>query len=153
MAGRVHDLEFQSAKPEFLAIGEQMVELHAGARHVGRIEQIAEHFLHFADVRADADLRAGLGLQVGCGREMVGMGVGLEDPFDRQPVCVGGLQHGLGGFVRGLPRLVVEIHHRIDDGRLFRRRIAHQVADGVGRLVEKGPDRRLHGFRSLVLLT
>ena len=48
------------------------------------IEDGAEDLLHLADVLADADLRAGLQLDVGRAGQVVGVGMGLQHPLDRE---------------------------------------------------------------------
>jgi hypothetical protein len=51
--------------------------------------------LHVLDVLANADLRPGLGFDVGRARQVVGMGVGLKRPHDgMEPLLLGRAQHG-----------------------------------------------------------
>ena len=62
-----------------------MVELRAvGVEGLLEVEEVLEQPLHVGDVLADADPAAELLAQVGGGAQMVGMGVGLEDPVDRE---------------------------------------------------------------------
>ena len=66
-----------------VAILEQPVELAAVALELGAlVEHLAEGVLHDGDVLADADLAAELALDVGRGRQVVGMDMGLDQPFD-----------------------------------------------------------------------
>src|SRR3546814_7408891 len=81
----MHDPHGHVADPKRFAIPEQMVELRAvGGEGLLKVEDLLEYPLHLGDVRADADPAAERRLQVRRGREVVGMGVGLEDPVDRE---------------------------------------------------------------------
>jgi hypothetical protein len=63
-----------------------VVELAAIAGEAAAgIEQLAEHLLHLADVAADGDAPAELLLEVGRGRQVVGVGMGFQYPFDPAP--------------------------------------------------------------------
>ena len=76
MARRVHDLEVESSDGEGLAIGKEAVELAAVGRECrSGVEQPAEDRLYLGDLLADAGPASEPFLQVGGGREMVGMGV------------------------------------------------------------------------------
>ena len=81
-----------------------------------------EDALHVLDVLADADLRAGLRLDVGRAGEVVGMGVGFEHPFDRVAGLLGGLQDRLDRARVDLARIVIVVEHRIDHRSLLGRR-------------------------------
>ena len=107
---------------------------------VGGVEDRPEDPLHVRDVLADADLRPGLGLDVGRTRQMVGMGMGLQRPLDRVARLLGRLEHRLDRARVDRAGVVVVVEDRIDDRRFLGRRIGHQVADGVGGLVEERPD-------------
>ena len=62
-----------------------MVEIRAVALEVRTgIEKLAECLLHGDDMFADSDFSAELLLQIGCGREVIGMRVGFQMPIDRQ---------------------------------------------------------------------
>jgi hypothetical protein len=50
------------------------------------VEDLAEGVLHDGDLVADADLAAELFLDVGRGRQVVGMDMGLDQPFQLQAV-------------------------------------------------------------------
>ena len=138
--GRVEDLDLELADLEALAILEQMIEVAAVRLQIGGVEDRPEDALHVLDVFADADLGAGLRLDVGRAGQVVGMGVGLQRPLDRAAGLLGGLQHGLDRAGVDLAGLVIVVEHRIDHGGLLGRRIGHQIADRVGGLVEERPD-------------
>ena len=61
----MEDLDIEISKLEAFAIGKEVVELAAVALQVGGVEHRAEDFLHVADILADADLGAGLELNIG----------------------------------------------------------------------------------------
>ena len=62
---------------------EQPVELAAVALEFGAlVEDLAERLLHDDDGVADADLAAELVLDIGRGRKMVGVDMGLDQPFE-----------------------------------------------------------------------
>ena len=85
MPRRMQHLGFQIADPECLAVLEQMVELLAiGMEGFLRVEDRLEDLLHVADVLADGGAAADLRLEIRGGGQVVGMGVGLQDPVDRQ---------------------------------------------------------------------
>ena len=72
-----------------------MVEVAAVGCQIGGVEDRPEDPLHVLDVLADADLRAGLRLDVGRAGQVVGMGVGLQRPLDRHSQLLGRLQDRL----------------------------------------------------------
>jgi hypothetical protein len=85
----VQDDRVEFADREALAVNEQMVELAAVALEFGPgIEDLAEDVLNDTDVLADAERAAEPFLDVGRGREVVRVDVGLEDPFDLEPLLL-----------------------------------------------------------------
>ena len=121
MAGRVEHLRLELADVEALAVLEQVIEVAAVGLQIGGVEDRPENALHILDVLADADLGAGLGLDIGRARQVVGMSVGLERPFNRVACLLGQAQHRLDRARVDLARVVVVVEHRIDDRRLLRR--------------------------------
>jgi hypothetical protein len=73
---------------------------------------------------------------------MVGMGVGLEYPFDLEPVVVDRLQHAVGRFHLHPAVAVIEVENGVDRRRDLRCRIGNEIADGIGRFVEEAADQR-----------
>ena len=72
---------FEFADPEGFTIVEQVIELRPVALELGAsVEQLAEDILHLDDVAADGELAAELFLQIGRCGNMVGMGVGFDQP-------------------------------------------------------------------------
>ena len=137
MAGCMDHLAVQRADLEALAVLEQMIELGAVARHVDRIEHRAENALHVANMFADRDLGAGLELDVGRARQMVGMGMRFQHLADLDAELFGLGQNGIGGGKAGLAAAEIIVEHWIDDRALHGRGIPDQIADGIGRLVKK----------------
>jgi hypothetical protein len=82
-------------------------------------------------------LPAELLLQVGRGREVIGVRVGFEQPVDLEA----GLTHvgddRVGERGRGTARGLVEIEHRVDDRGAPGDGIVHHVARGEGRFMEE----------------
>ena len=140
MARRVQDLDDEFANAERLAVGEQAIEIAAIGPQVFGIEYGAEDPLHVLDVLADADPRAGPGFDVGRTGEMVGMRMGLEYPLDRKLVLVRRRQNGFYRTDVDGAVALIEIEDGIDHRRAAGHGIGHQIADGVGGLVEERPD-------------
>lgn len=87
MAGRVNRECGQRADLIAVAILEQAVELAAVALELGAfVEDLAEGVLDDGDVLADADLAAELALYVGRSGKVVGMDMGLDQPFEIEAV-------------------------------------------------------------------
>ena len=128
-----------SSSPDLepLAVLEQAIEVAAVRPQVGGVEHRPENALHLLDVLADADPGAGLRLHVGRAGQVVGVGVGLERPFDRQPTFRRGGEDGLDRADIDLAGLGIVVEHRIDHGGAPGRRIGHQIAERIGRLVEE----------------
>ena len=88
--GRVHGEGRHAADRVGVAVLEQPVELAAVALELGAfVEDLAEGLLHDGDVLADADLAAELALDIGRGRQVVGMDMRLDQPFELQAVLAG----------------------------------------------------------------
>ena len=129
----------EAADREAVAVDEEPVELAAVALELGAlVEDLAEGVLDDADVLADADPAAQPLLQIGRGREVVGMDVGFEDPLDLQPVVAEMGDDGVGRAGVGVARGIVEVEHGIDHRAGLACRVLHHIGNGVGRLVEKG---------------
>jgi hypothetical protein len=89
------------------------------------------------DVLADADPAAQPLLQVGRGRQVVGVDVGFEDPLDLEPLApdVGDDRVGRGRV--GATARVVEVEHAVDYCGGTTVRIAHNIGDRIRCIVEK----------------
>ena len=87
MARRVHHISRNRPEREFLLVPEELVELAAVALELGPgIDHLAEGLLDDGDALADRELAADLRLDVGSGRQVVGMDMGLEQPLAGEPV-------------------------------------------------------------------
>src|SRR5882724_8596286 len=115
-----------------------MVELAAVALELGAgIEDLAESILHDGDLLADADSASQSLLDVGGSRKMIGMDVGFEYPFELQPVLRHVVDERVGRVSAGAPGSRIVVENRIDDGAYVARRIARDIAHGVGCFIEK----------------
>ena len=102
-----------------------------------QIENRIEDFLHFIYVRADPDARASLRFQILRSGQMVGMGMGLEDPFHSDLFFGHLFEKGVGARRRQFARAWIVVEDRIDDGSVVRHRINDQIGSGVCGLVKE----------------
>ena len=86
---------------------------------------------------ADRGLGAGLLFQIVGGGEVVGMGVGVEDPLDGQPLLGDVAQNCVGVRRAGGAGLLVEIEDGVDDGAAPGRGIGDDILDAPGARVEE----------------
>ncbi len=87
MAGDVQGGGLEVADHERLVRGEQVIELRAvDAEFRLQIEQGLEHALHLADRLADGDLAAQFAAQIRRGGQVIGVGVGFQQPLHLQAV-------------------------------------------------------------------
>ncbi len=128
-----------AADAEAVAVTEQTVELGAVPGEGGAfVEDLAEHVLDGEDLAADRELAAEPLLKIGGGGEMVGMGVGLEQPFHPETLVRHIGDDRIGAFAGRAPRRLVEIEDAVDDRGRFGDGIGNDVGGGEGRLVEEG---------------
>src|SRR3546814_5394479 len=80
-------------------------------------DHLAEHGLDGDDLAPDHQLAAELLLQPRCRRKMIGMGVGFDQPIDRQVLASHVIDDRLRRGIGGAPGRRVEIEHRIDNRR------------------------------------
>lgn len=137
----------ESAHGKDLVIGKQMVKLAAvrGEPLFG-VEYALEMALHVRDPGANADAPTKPGFQKGRGRQMVGMNVGLKDPFHRKAV----LAHEIHDAIRlngiGTPGLGVKVQHRIDDCTCATRRLEKDIGNRRGLRIEECLNLRVHEY-------
>ena len=138
MARHVQRAHFQRADMEHLVGCEQLVELRAVGGGALLVINIGKRLLHRLDRRADGHFAAQLPLQIGRGRQVVGVGVGFQQPAARQLVFAHKGDHlvGRGGGRAARFRIVVE--HRIDHGAGAAFALVHHIGDGGGGGVEEG---------------
>ena len=121
-----------------------MIKLRSIARKfVTEVEQIAEDFLNGGDRCANGNLAADLFLQIGRGRNMIGVRMGLQQPVNGQPFLSNKGDELIGGGCRGAARGRIVIEHAIDDRAAFGRGIIGDMARREGRLVEEAFDDEL----------
>ena len=144
VAGCVDRADLHGADLVFVAILEQAVELAAVALEFGAfVEDLAEYVLNDLDVLANADLAAELFLNIGRGREVVGMDVGFDDPLKLEAAILDEGDDLVGVLIGDAAGEIVDVHDRVDHGARFGVGIFHDITDGVGRRVEEGGDVRL----------
>ena len=149
VAGRVQDIRAHLPDHQAVAFAEQPVELRAVALEPGAfVEDLAEGFLHHGDAFADPDLATQPFLDIGRGRQVVGMDMGFKDPFQPQIAGADEVDHRIGRPCVRPPRGIVEIQHRIDHRTGLSLRFLNHIGQRVGRFVEKGGDDGRHGSRA-----
>ena len=108
-----------------------MVELTAvGGEVRPGIEDAGEHFLDVGDMRADCGLAAERLLEIGRGGQVIGMGVGFQNPVDGQLLLADIGNDGIRRFGGGAARLGVEVQDRIDNRAVVAAWFADDVGDG-----------------------
>src|SRR5262245_54840681 len=114
-----------------------MIPLRAVGFEIGEVVDVLPELLDVDDMLADGGSRAGLALEIVGGRKMIGMRMGIEDPFDLQPLFRNMGEDGVGTSGRDGAGLLVEIEHGVYDRAGFGGRIGDDVLDAAGpRLVE-----------------
>ena len=81
-----------------------------------QVEDAFEHALHLGDVFANGDLAAQLRFQVLRGRQVVGMGMGFQNPRHLQLLRLHKGDDLVSAVVPGAAGLGVVVEHRVDDG-------------------------------------
>ena len=85
VAGHRQRLRLQGANRKGVAVFKQVVELAAvGSEFRLQMEDALEHVLHLGDLAADGNFAAQVLAQIGRRREVVGMGMGFQNPVHRQ---------------------------------------------------------------------
>ena len=102
MTRRGDDLALEMADGETVPILEEHIELAAIARNIDCVENGAEDLLHLLDALTDRHPGAGLELDIGGAREMIGMNMGFENELDGETFCAGPGENGIGGCGIGL---------------------------------------------------
>ena len=79
-------------------------------------------------------------LQIGRGRQVIGVGVRLQQPLNLKVLGFDIGDQGVGRGGRGAARRLIIVQHAVDDGAGVRAGVAHHMADGEGGGVEEGFD-------------
>jgi len=144
VAGHVQGRDRQATDLEALAVGQQAVELAAvGQEAALEVEDAAEHLLHRADVRADGDLPAQVVADVLRAREVVGMGVGFQDPLHLPALGAHVVDDAVGRGAGQRAGFGLEIQHRVDHRDLAAGGVGQHIAHRAGDVVVEGFD--VHG--------
>ena len=139
--GRLQRGGFERADGEDVAVLDQPVELRAVALELGAfVEDLAKSLLHHADAGADRDLAAEPLLEIGRGREVVGVHMGFEQPDDLEVLRLDVADDAICGGVSDAAGRVVEVQDAVDDRAGGARRVLHHIGEGVGCGVEEGGD-------------
>ena len=108
------------------------------------VEDLAKRVLDDGDVLPDRQLAAGLGLDIGRARKVIGMHMRLDQPFHLEPVVTNEGDDPVGAVIGDTPGGIVDIHHRIDHRAGLGVRVLDHIGNGVGWRVEEGGHFRLH---------
>ena len=120
-----------------------MVELGTVGVEAGlHVEDAFEHALHQCDVVADTGFAAELRFQVGRSGQVVGVGVGFQNPGHGELLAFDEGNYLVGAGVAGAAGLGVVVQHRVDDGagraRLLVHHVGHSPGGGVKNSVNQG---------------
>jgi hypothetical protein len=137
VAGRVDYFGVDCADLETLAVLEEMIEFRTIARHIQRIEDWPEDLLYILDVLTDCDPSTGLQLDIGRTRQVVRMCVRFQNLLDFDAEFLRLRKDGVGRFHSCLTAPMIEIQNGVDHRTRFCRGIPHEIANGIGRLIEK----------------
>ena len=126
VAGAGHRLDRQFPEGQPVARGEQAVPRgrRAQPRHVVEPRPDLLHHLHRGPRRRP---RAEPPAEVAERREVVGVGVGVDDPLRPEPLVPHVLRQGVGEARAHLPGRPIEAEHGVDDGAASRGRVRRDV--------------------------
>ena len=147
-AGHLDHAAVQLTEFDDIALAKQVIELRSvcvGARL--QVEDAFEHLLHPRDVATDGDLPAELRSQVRLCRQVIGMGMGLQNPRHVQIVGAHPIEDPVGRCVARATGLQVVIEYRIDDGAEAARTAVNGIGHGPGAGIEQAVDFGAKGAR------
>ncbi len=132
------DVDVQVADPEAFAVGEELVPLRTVGRERGVV--IVDAFpqlLHVDDLFADRGRHAGFRIEIAGRREVVGVGMRVQNPDQLVAFTFDVGEQGVGRSRRRGRRIRVEIEDRVDDGAGFRFGIGDDVLNALRALLEE----------------
>jgi hypothetical protein len=139
MPGGGQHFDAQAARLDHVAVLQQGIERSGDGGIAGRdAEHAAEMRLHLADAGADQHRGRGPRAQERGRTQVVGMGVGLEDPVHVQRSRADAIQQRACTCAGHPPGPGVVVQHRVDHHRIAS--AAGHVAPGAGVDVEEGLD-------------
>ena len=106
------------------------------------VEHLAEYALHGDDPAPDGHFAAQLFLQIGRGRQVIGMCVRFQNPVDGQACLAHIIDDLVRRFQAGAARGLIEIPDAVDNGCALGLIVADDIGRGKGRLMEEGFDVR-----------
>ena len=137
MAGGFDDADFPFTQREHVTLVQQSVELAAVGGHVVKIENFRERLLHVTNAASAGDFRPGPVAQIVGRGQVVGVGMGLQHPFDLTCRTLGSGQHFIDkrGACHSADRIVNPA--RVDDRGSLALEVGQQMRPGTGiRLIE-----------------
>ena len=140
MAGGMHDAEGALTELDVIAVLEQGIEDRAGRVHVLGVEHRAKGFLDLGDPGTDPDLRAGPVSDIVCRGQVIGMGMGVENPAQADVVGFKTGQEGLDPVGREPGGVGVIVENGVNQDRLGAAGIGDEVGHGLRSVVEEGRD-------------
>ena len=140
VARRQHHPRVQIADAEGLAIGEQAVEVAGGIEGLGQMVKIRPEAGDLHHLLADGRDRPRALLQQGRGHDVIGMGMGVQHPFDRQAVAAHQVKHLVHAVGRKAGAARVEVPHDIDQRGLSCRGVGADILDRAGVRLVDAPD-------------
>jgi len=122
---------------ESVAMGEEAIPLRAVGRKVRPVVDTLPELLHVDDMGTDRGGCAGLLMQVAGGRKVVGVGMGVQDPFHRQSPLPYIVEQGIRVHGGGRTGFFIIIEHRIDNRAFPGFGVRDDILDAPGPFVEK----------------
>ena len=127
---------------------EQMIELRTvDAKFRLKVEQGLEHALNLADRLTNRNLAAQFPTQIRRGGQVIGMGVGFQQPLHLQLMFANESDDLVGLDGGGSPGGGVVVEHRVDDRAVPAIVLVDHVAVGRRGRVEKSFNQGGHGGR------
>ena len=138
MTRGVNRLGGNSADLIAVTVGEQLIKLAAIPFKLGAgVKNFAKHILHRHNMFGNANLATKLLLNIGRCRQMIGMNMRFNQPFQIKAPGFNLGNHCIGMLITHGAGRIIKIEHRIDNRRLIGRRIDNQIADSIAVIVKK----------------
>ncbi len=149
VAGHVDRLGLQVPNGKRHPFFDKVIELASiQAKLRFKVEYFLEHTLHSGNVRADGYFSTQARAHIRRSRQVIGMGMGFQNPLNRQIHFLHESNDLIGGGRRRSPRFWIVIQHRINycanGPGLFIRNISHRA----GGVIIKAFNNRVHSAPS-----
>ena len=117
MTRYIHRAGRQRTNAEMLAVSQQAIKLRTICRKIRlRVKNALEYLLHRIDVITDGRFATQMLFQIRRRRQMIGMGMGLEYPIDRELVFANKGNHLVSRIGVSTAGLGVVIQNGVDNG-------------------------------------